>query len=122
MSRRLRAPVRSPRREQLDGDLTLEEPRHADVPNAFRRPGAGSDADVGEERLDFELRNPAARPRRRISNEHERPPICLADSRCHRVVADEIEDRVVPNAGRLRHRVVDPRVHRAGDLVDRAPA
>jgi hypothetical protein len=44
----------------------------------------------------------------------------LSDTRRHRIVAEEIVNRVVAKAGRLRHRIIEARPHCPCNLVDRA--
>ena len=74
-------------------------------------------ADVRQIRLDLELGDPAARSCRAIPHEHQRPPDLFPRARVDRVVADQIERRIVADAGRLRNRIIEASVEPFGSVA-----
>jgi len=100
----------------------MQQSRRDDMPDALRGGGPRADGDVRKKGFDLQLSDPAARARRPVAHEHERTPRVSLRACGGGIVPQQIEHRVIADAARLRDRVVETRIHRARDVVDRAPA
>ena len=108
--------------EHLDGAETRDRRRSSRF-RERRDPGRGrsrADRHVGDELFDLQNRYAGPPARHRIANEHDRLPRIAQRARLHLIVAHEIEDCIVADAGRLIRGGSNPQLHRRRDFVDGA--